>query len=206
MFKKNASSVRFNYDLHKTAGFYTVIILLPVLFSGVYFNLPDRIEVLVKPFSPFTRNNPWSGLSAENYPSQPAPGQKPVPFLAVETAVQNRSPLGLLWLFYAPQDGQGSFAVQKHDDYNLSRFVGYRDFIVDQYSGEIKAEYASGTGNAGNVLLDWQWALHSGQAFGWTGRILVFLSGLACPVLFVTGVIRWLQKRKASRLHNIRRR
>lgn len=45
--------------------------------------------------------------------------------------------------------------------------------------------------------MQWQWFLHSGQAFGWTGRILVFLSGLACPVLFVTGVIRWLQKRRA---------
>jgi len=30
-----------------------------------------------------------------------------------------------------------------------------------------------------------------------TGRILVFITGLACPVLFVTGVIRWLQKRRA---------
>jgi uncharacterized iron-regulated membrane protein len=39
----------------------------------------------------------------------------------------------------------------------------------------------------------------SGQEFGWTGRILVFLSGLACTVLLVTGVIRWLQKQKAKR-------
>jgi hypothetical protein len=38
----------------------------------------------------------------------------------------------------------------------------------------------------------------AGQAFGWTERILVFLSGLVCPVLFVTGVIRWLQKRQAA--------
>jgi len=44
--------------------------------------------------------------------------------------------------------------------------------------------------------------LHSGRAFGWTGRILVFLTGLACPVLFVTGLIRWLQKRKANKLKN----
>jgi len=29
--------------------------------------------------------------------------------------------------------------------------------------------------------------------------MLVFLSGLACPLLFVTGVIRWLQKRRAKR-------
>jgi uncharacterized iron-regulated membrane protein len=31
-----------------------------------------------------------------------------------------------------------------------------------------------------------------------TGRILVLLSGVACAVLFVTGIIRWLQKRRAK--------
>jgi len=45
-----------------------------------------------------------------------------------------------------------------------------------------------------------QWPLHNGQAFGMTGRILVFLSGLACPVLFVTGVMRRRQKRRAHKL------
>jgi uncharacterized iron-regulated membrane protein len=50
-----------------------------------------------------------------------------------------------------------------------------------------------------DVFMQWQWPLHSGQAFGWTGRILVFITGLICPVLLVTGVIRWLQKRKATR-------
>jgi hypothetical protein len=44
----------------------------------------------------------------------------------------------------------------------------------------------------------WQWPLCSGQVFGMAGRILVFITGLACPVLFVTGMIRWLQKRKAE--------
>ena len=47
--------------------------------------------------------------------------------------------------------------------------------------------------------MQWRWPLPSGQAFGMQGRILVFLSGLACPVLYVTGVIRWLQKRATRR-------
>jgi uncharacterized iron-regulated membrane protein len=55
-------------------------------------------------------------------------------------------------------------------------------------------------GSGGDVFIQWQWPLHSGQAFGWTGRILVFVFGLICPLLFATGVIRWLQKRRAKRL------
>jgi uncharacterized iron-regulated membrane protein len=36
-------------------------------------------------------------------------------------------------------------------------------------------------------------------------RILVFGAGLLCPLLFVTGVIRWLQKRRAKRMRPERR-
>ncbi|MCG7756039.1 MAG: PepSY domain-containing protein [Nitrosomonas sp.] len=32
---------------------------------------------------------------------------------------------------------------------------------------------------------NWQWPLHSGKAFGWIGRVLVFLCGLACPVIYM---------------------
>ncbi len=85
----------------------------------------------------------------------------------------------------------------KNDVAEISRFTGYRDFAIDQYSGEMLKVYDRGTGSVGDIFLDWQWPLHSGHAFGWTGRILVFLSGLACPVLYATGVIRWLQKRRA---------
>ena len=54
--------------------------------------------------------------------------------------------------------------------------------------------------SAGETFLDWQWPLHSGKAFGWVGRILIFLCGLACPVIYMTGVIRWLQKRRAQQV------
>jgi uncharacterized iron-regulated membrane protein len=198
--KTKASFVRFNFDLHKTAGFYTAIVIIPVLFSGVYFNLPDRINILVNLFTPVTRNNPWSGLAATDFNSTKLPGQKPVSYAAIEAAVQSLYPTGRLWLFYAPEDDKGTYIIQKRDADDLSRFVGYRDFVLDQYSGKILASYQSGTGNKGDVFLDWQWPLHSGQAFGWTGRILVFSAGLVCPVLFITGMMRWLQKRKARRL------
>jgi len=85
----------------------------------------------------------------------------------------------------------------------LSRFWSERQVTVDQYNGTILKVQDPGTrSTAGQTFVEWQWPLHSGRAFGWTGRILVFLTGLACPVLFVTGLIRWLQKRKANKLKN----
>ncbi|WP_375293324.1 PepSY domain-containing protein [Siccirubricoccus sp. G192] len=41
--------------------------------------------------------------------------------------------------------------------------------------------------------------LHGGALLGMPGRILVFLSGLAMPVLFATGLAAWLLRRRNRR-------
>lgn len=49
------------------------------------------------------------------------------------------------------------------------------------------------------ALLAMQRWLHGGALLGWPGRILVFLSGIAMPVLFVTGLAAWLLRRRNRR-------
>jgi uncharacterized iron-regulated membrane protein len=199
-FKRNAGAVRFNFDLHKTVGIYSTIVLLPVLFSGIYFNLPEQVNTLVKLFSPVHRPTAFNTIPAEIHSKPPQAGQKALGLSKVEAIVQEHYPAGRLWMLDGPKNPEGVYKVMKKDVDELSRFIGYRDFAVDQYSGEIVLIYDKGAGSSGDAFLDWQWPLHSGHAFGWTGRMLVFLSGLACPVLYVTGVIRWLQKRRANNL------
>lgn len=198
-FKRQASAVRFNFDLHKTVGFYLTIVLLPVLFSGIYMNLPEQVNVLVKLFSPVSRPNAFASIPEEVHSRTPQAGQQAIRVSEVEAIVQKRYPAGQIWMLNAPKDREDVYTVMKNDVTEISRFVGYRGFAVDQYSGDIVKVHDSGTGSIGDAFLDWQWPLHSGQAFGWTGRLLVFLAGLGCPILYVTGVIRWLQKRKTSK-------
>ncbi|TRX01443.1 PepSY-associated TM helix domain-containing protein [Candidatus Methylobacter oryzae] len=201
-FKRNGSAVRFNFDLHKTFGFYSAIVLLPVLFSGVYMVLPERVNVLIKLFSPVSRPHAYSAVPAGIH-SKPQEGRQPVTIAEVEAIVQKHYPAGKLWMLNGPKNREDVYTVMKHDVIELSRFIGYRDIAVDQYSGEIINVFDRGTGNAGDIFTDWQWPLHNGHAFGWTGRMLVFLSGLACPLLYVTGLVRWQQKRKAKKLKRI---
>lgn len=198
-FKRQASAVRFNFDLHKTVGFYLTIVLLPVLFSGIYMNLPEQVNVLVKLFSPITRTNAYDGISDELYHSGAQSGRKSIGFAAAADAVEKRYPDSRIAMLTGPVGANGVYIIQKRDVLENSRFVGHQTLVVDQYSGEIIHVYNAGTGNSGDVFLDWQWPLHSGHAFGWLGRILVFFAGLACPVLYVTGILRWLQKRRAKR-------
>ncbi|WP_205800376.1 PepSY-associated TM helix domain-containing protein [Methylomonas sp. Kb3] len=197
-FKRRSGSVRFNFDLHKIVGFYSGIVLIPVLFSGIYMTQPERIDVLVKPFSTITRPNAYNGIPETIDSAPPKAGQQTISLAQVETIVQQSYPAGRLWMLNGPKDRTDVFRVMKRDVDELSRFVGYRDIAVDQYSGEILKVYDSGTSSNADVFYDWQWPLHSGHAFGWPGRILVLLAGLACPVLYITGIVRWLQKRRAK--------
>jgi uncharacterized iron-regulated membrane protein len=192
--KRHSSNERFNFDLHKTAGFYTALVMLAVLLSGVSMNLPDQFKTAVRFFSPLTE--------PEQFHSSIANGRESLRWDQAAMLVDKAYPEGRLAWMNAPSTSDGVYQVCKTNVVSLNRFVGTRYVLVDQYSGDILKLIDAEQGTTGDVFMQWQWPLHSGKAFGWTGRILVFLCGLACPVLYVTGVIRWLQKRKANRLRS----
>jgi len=189
--KRRASVERFNHDLHQTAGFYSLIVLLAVLMSGVYFNLPNQFRWLVECFSPLTPE----AQASTTLSTTPA---------ILETALQQAQPFyqGGTAQYYSFSGGeQGLMTACFKDIQELQPYVlTSRCLVFSRANGKFMQIIDPEQGSAGDVFMQWQWPLHSGQAFGWTGRILVFLSGLACPVLFVTGVIRWLQKRRAKRV------
>ena len=197
--KPRASVERFNHDLHQSFGFYSSLPLLLILISGVYMNLPAQFMTVVKLFSPATEN------FADNPKSTFLKNAKPIGLANALDSARYHFPEGRInWLSVV--DGKdGVYVIRLIDLPNLSQFWSERRIMVDQYSGKIlKVQDPTNRKSAGQAVVDWQWPLHSGKAFGWTGRILVFLSGLACPVLFVTGTIRWLQKRRSKQFRAVK--
>jgi uncharacterized iron-regulated membrane protein len=193
--KPRASAERFNHDLHQTSGSYTFPILFVVLLSGVYMNLPDQFMALVKQLSPGTQG------FMDNPHSSPPEGKKPIGLGQALNTVRSQYPEGRVDWLTPPDTENDIYRIRINNVPELSRFWSERQVFVDQYTGAIlKVQDPSTRGTFGQTFIEWQWPLHSGRAFGWTGRILVFLSGLACPVLFTTGLIRWLQKRRANKL------
>jgi uncharacterized iron-regulated membrane protein len=189
--KSNASIERFNHDLHKTAGFYSALMLLVLLISGIEFSLPGQFHLLVNLFSSTTDRYALKSGVANH--------RRPLSLTEVVNIVNTHYPEGRFDWIYNATEADSAFTLCKRDVKSLGRFIDRRCAVVDQYSGEVIWVQQPGNGTAGDLLIQWLWPLHSGQAFGMTGRILVFLSGLVCPVLYVTGVIRWLQKRHAAR-------
>ncbi len=189
--KFKASAERLNFDLHKTFGFYSAIVLIPVLFSGVYLDVPQHVVPVLELFSPVTYRY-W-------FKSDPTSGKLSITMAEAVSIAEKRYPTGRADWIYGATEPTGTYSVCKDGVEEPGSLIHRRCVVIDRYSGAILDVDDPAMGTAGEVFAHWQWPLHSGQAFGWTGRILVFLSGLACPVLFVTGAIRWLQKRRSKR-------
>lgn len=60
---------------------------------------------------------------------------------------------------------------------------------------------ASDSHDAGDKFLEWQFPLHTGEAFGLRGRILVCIAGFVPSVLYAKVFIRWRQKRRSEKHH-----
>ncbi|MDD5275190.1 MAG: PepSY-associated TM helix domain-containing protein [Methylovulum sp.] len=190
--KRNASTERFNFDLHKTSGFYGAIVLLVVLVSGIEMVFPEYVDGLVNVFS-LPSPEPPSPVSAETGP------QKPITLMQAAAITDRHFPDGRYkWIFF-PQDGQDVYRIVKGSAQEINRSRPRRALWLDQYSGKILWEHDPKTDSASAVFLQWLYPLHSGEAFGLVGRIIIALTGLLPLLLYVTGVIRWRQKRKAEK-------
>lgn len=192
--KRNAGAIRLNFDLHKTFSFYFCVILGAMLLSGVYMNLNEPFVWVTQQFSPATRG------SQHQLVSTPSEEMVPIRIEHAWAIAVAHFPDGELKSITAPDSDTGVYVVTQRNIPGLSAFWSERYIAIDQYSGGILDVRApDARRSAGETFLDWQWPLHSGNAFGWLGRILVFLCGLACPIIYFTGVIRWIQKRRIQK-------
>lgn len=55
----------------------------------------------------------------------------------------------------------------------------------------------AGEGTAGDIFLQLQFPLHSGEIAGLAGRIVICVTGILVAALSVTGVLVWARKRRA---------
>lgn len=196
--RRPTTPFRFLFDLHKTISLYLCLVLGAVLLSGIDMNLNGPYVWAVQLFSPATRG------PAQAPTSTPVPGLMPI---GVERAVAIAAatyPEGELSAVGMPDGERGVYLVGRRHVPGLSAFWSERQVAIDQYSGAIlDVRDPTTRRSAGETFLDWQWPLHSGQAFGMTGRLLVFLSGLACPVIYVTGLLMWWRKRRTKTLSKL---
>lgn len=70
---------------------------------------------------------------------------------------------------------------------------------LDARTGAVLAVRTPAQFSASDVFQQWLRPLHTGEALGWAGRILICVSGLLPLALAETGTLRWMHKRRALR-------
>lgn len=195
--KRNASAERLTYDVHKVAGAYGFALLLLLALTGIVLEVPEYVNPLIAKFSPLqTPAKPQSLVMHSN--------QARITVDRAVSVAQNLFPDAQLSWIETPHDAAGSYRINLYQAGEPSRRFPKTNVWVDQYSGRILQVNNPDDFSKGDSLITWLHPLHSGEALALPGRLLVLLAGLLGPLLFVTGVIRWLHKRRAKQLRRMR--
>jgi uncharacterized iron-regulated membrane protein len=131
--------------------------------------------------------------------STPIPGQAPLGLDAAATIADKVFPDGRLHWILLPGGPEGVYVVGKQADVEPNRASTNRNVTIDQYSGQVLHVQDRKSFTAGETFLEWQYPLHCGEAFGNVGRALIMVTGFVPLILYVTGFLRWRQKRRARR-------
>ena len=183
---------RFNYDLHKTIGIASSLLLLVIAFTGVYMTFPEWIKPIVTAFSEET----VAPLDLKS-PAAPEAGS-----ITPEQAVAIASslfPEATFCHFHPPQGPDGTYEVAFRQTGESTSSFGQTQVWLDRYSGEVLLVRNSREFTAADTFFAWQFPLHNGEAFGLVGRWIVFFAGLTPAALYATGFLLWRRRRAARR-------
>lgn len=190
--KWGASAERLAYDIHRSVGIYCAAFLLVMLSTGIAMIFKPATRSVTSVFSP-VRPKPEFGKS------KPLPGQAPIGVDAAVAAADKIFPDGRLHWILLPSAPTGVYVVGKQSDDEPNRTKTSRNVGVDQYSGKVLHVQDRNDFTGGEKFIEWLFPLHSGEAFGAIGRSIVLMIGLTPLTLYLTGFLRWRQRRRAKR-------
>lgn len=204
--KRGASATRLNFDLHRANGLWFWAVLLVLAFTSVYFNLTSEVfRPVVSLFSPLS---PEVGEVAPTLSQQPRPTRISYE-QAIELARASLSPqaremepsyIGLT------ASATGVYRVRFADAGRGDVNWHFRTELlyIDGETGKTVLSRGSHLGSSGDKFLTWQYPMHSGQLFGFWGRVFIAAVGVVVILLSITGIVLWLKKLNHRRPRSMR--
>lgn len=180
--------VRQVFDIHVLAGVYGLVVLLPLIVTGVVMEQPEWVKPVVERLSPVTAAPAIA----------PAQGGTAVGADAALAAALARFPQAEPRWVEVPGQGGGAYHIRLFQAGEPGWRFPKTSVWVNGGDGTILDLRDPTRWTAGDAFFGWQHPLHNGECFGLCCRILVAVAGLLPALLLATGVVRWRQK-KATR-------
>lgn len=184
--KREAGVRRATYDAHRAGGLWMWPVLVVLALSGVAMNLNQPFRAVVSWFSPLPPT-----------PEDRAPERDLIRPVAYDVAVRAAAPHGVVDALYHDAD-KGLYLVAIYGSGDRG-YYGETYALVDGGTGLVRSIRRPADETAGETFLAWQFPLHSGEALGMPGRILIALAGLATAGLCATGLVLFGWRRRPQR-------
>jgi uncharacterized iron-regulated membrane protein len=187
--KSGAGLKRRTWDWHRLSGLYASLWLGVLSLTGAVLALPDWVDPVLAAWSPSPpMPKPASTL--------PAPGA-PIISLDVALAVaQARFPLAVPRWVDTPDGPGGVFRVRMAQPNEPGQRFPRSYVWLDAYRPQVLASRDAAAQPGGEQFMAWVHPLHNGEALGLAGRLVTALVGLVLPLLWVTGLLRWRDRRR----------
>ncbi|WP_394561552.1 PepSY domain-containing protein [Aquipseudomonas alcaligenes] len=191
----------FNWDLHAVAGTWALLFYLCVALTGLFWSYDWYREGLNRllsdaPAAQQHKRGEGRGPGGRGEPSGPPPQ---VDYTAVWSGLQQAAgPHMVAWsLRLPPVDGQpGSVAYLREGAEHVRAF---NQLQIDLKTGAVSQHQLYDDLSFKAQLLASVYALHVGEYFGLTGRILMMLASAAMPLFFITGWLLYLDRRRKKK-------
>ena len=194
--KLRTGLTRMLFDVHRSSGVVLFVLLMLATFTGstlVYVNYARDIVSVFSTVAPFPVV-PWRETPMDNWPS----------FERVMAEVRTAYPQHQTMEIHLPSKPTAGILFYLKRDGDVHR-LGDTIVWVHPGSGEILFERSARNRTSGESVMHWLFPLHSGTAFGLTGKIAMCVTGFAMLLMFPTGVWVWLLKRRAEQFEQTRR-
>lgn len=195
----------FNWDLHAVAGTWCLLFYLMAALTGLFWSYDWYREGLNRLLSdapagqqgkPGERRGEGRGRPAMQAPSGPL---LVVDYDAVWNSIRRSvgADMSAYNLRLPPVGGQP--ATVFYLERGAAHPRAFNEITLDPANGEIKRHERYADKSFKAQLLTSVYALHVGEYFGLSGRILMLLASLAMPLFFITGWLLYLDRRRKKR-------
>lgn len=176
------------FNLHRLLGLLSAPVLLLLALTGFNLSYPSILESLTG------SSGMEHGETGRTIISTATPNNRPVGLESAEFVARSAFPRAELRRVTTPTGESGIYRINLRQSSEINRRHPYTTVWVDRWSGQIREVRDPSRFGVGERMVTWIWPVHTGEAFGATGRFIWFLSGIGLFVLYATGLLRWLHR------------
>ncbi len=182
-----ASWFKISFDAHQAIGIYAALFLLIAALTGIMigFDFGERTFYGITHSAPPSRPKSWQ--------SAPVPNATPIMADQALEIARRAMPGATAAMLVRPLRTLGAYTVLMRVPEETSEAV-HSAVTIDQYSGAVLDVRNYLTDSVGYRWIRFNRSIHTGDAFGLFGHIVVSLSSLLLVVMVITGIIIWWKK------------